>query len=521
MKNLFKKFLATALVAIACFSTFSTYGCGNNRGSSDTIQMILYSGGGALDGATRIKQAVDEYTFEKLGFHVELNYVAYTEYSQKLGIKLNTNEYFDMCYIGSLLTGNTYSLRASEGYFKDITTLLPEYASDIYNALSADVWNAAKINGKIYGVVNEQIFARSVGVAIDKEFLEKLKNEKNYVLTQDKIDEEGLTYAEVIDQVMAFIKADETISPNGIVPTSTLILGNAYDDIFMQNYGFDSLGVASTYPGVIRALSIDETEQKTVINQYATTEFREFVSFCMDMHNKGYIPENQRDVDITENQRVRLCGTYQPGAESDLYTQVGREFELFHFGTPLLTSNNVTSSMTAISVNSKNADKCLKFLNLLYTDKELYNLIALGQEDVEYRWKTGLLGDEEYDYIEYIPSSKYKPYADWAIPTMFNAYRKIKQPADMVEQIRTINANAKVSIGNGFTFVPNSDIAAKHSDCQREIDIVLTQLINGTFDKSKTVDEIIGELNDKLEINGLDSILAEKQNQFDQFLSKK
>ncbi len=519
MKKLLKR-VAVCLMSLLSVATFGLVGCGGGgKGDANTVSFIVYTGGGSLEGATRIRQAVDDYVFEKEGFHVELNYLAYTEYSQKLGIMLNANEYFDMCYIGSLLTGNTYSLRASEGYFKDITTLLPEHAPELYNALSADVWNAARVDGKIYGVVNEQIFARSVGVAIDKEVIEDLK-EEGYDLTQEKIDSEGLTYATVIDKVMEHIKNDPEISKNGVVPTSTLIIGNAYDDIFMQNYAIDSLGTSSTYPGVIKATGTED-EQKTVVNQYETAEFKEFAQFCMDMHNKGYIPENQRDVDITENQRVRLCGTYQPGAESDLYTQVGREFELFRFGTPLLTTNNVTSSMTAISVNSNKADKCLKLLNLLYTDPYLYNLLAIGQEGAEYRWKTGILGTEEYQYIEYIPGSGYQPFADWSLPTMFNAYRKIKQPADMVQQIRNINNTATVSIGNGFTFVPNSNIAAKQSDCSREIDIVITQLVNGTFDKTKTADEIISGLNTKLTSNGMNDIIAAKQAQFTQFLNNK
>lgn len=519
MKKALKR-LAVLAMGVVSLATCAFGGCaGGNKGKSDTVSFIVYTGGGSLDGSTRIKQAVDEYVYEKEGFHVELNYLAYTEYSTKLGIMLNANEYFDMCYIGSLLTGNTYSYRASEGYFKDITSLLPEYAPDLYNSLSADVWNAAKVDGKIYGVVNEQIFARSVGVAIDKEVLAAMKAE-GYDLTQEKIDSENLSYATVIDEVMSYIKNDATISKNGVVPTSTLILGDAYNDIFMQNYSFDSLGAMSTYPGVIKATGT-ESEQKTVVNQYATAQFKEFAQFCMDMHNKGYIPENQRDVDITENQRVRLCGCYQPGTESDLYTQVGREFELFRFGTPLLTTNNITSSMTAIHRNSDKADKCLKLLNLLYTDSYLYNLLAIGQEGAEYRWKTGLLDGEEYEYIEYIPGSGYQPFSDWSLPTMFNAYRKIKQPANMAEQIRTINAEATVSIGNGFTFVPNRDIAAKQSNCSREIDIVITQLVNGTFDKTKSADEIISALNAKLANNGLNDILAAKQEQFNAFLSNK
>lgn len=518
-----KKFLAllSAALMLVC-GTLTVTGCSGGNGESEAVQYVVYTGGGSLDGATRIKNAVDDYVYEKLGFHVELTYIPYTEYSTKIGLKLNTDEYFDMCYMGSLLSGNPYALRASEGYFKDITDLLPTYAPDIYNALSQDVWNAAKVNGKIYGVINEQIFARSTGVAIDKDVVKALR-ESGYTLTQEYIDRNNITYVEVINKAMEYIKNNEEISPNGKVPQSTLILGDPYNDIFMQNYGFDSLGSASEYPGVIRATAT--TGSTTVINQYDTPEFKEYVSFCMSMHQKGYIPDG-KSVDITENQRVRLVGTYQPGCESDLYTQIGREFEQFRFGTPLLTTNNITSSVTAIYTRSNKADKCLKLLNLMYTDKTFYNLMALGEEGSEYTWTSGEMENaegvmEEYDYIEYISGNGYSIYSDWAFPTMFNAHRKIFQPSDMVSQIKEINNNAVVSPGNGFAFVPEKSIAKYQQDCGREIDIALKQLLNGTFTSGISVDDFVKNLNDKLKTNHIDDIISAKQTKFNEYLANK
>ncbi len=514
MKKL-KKLMVCLLAMLITVTSVAFIGCGN-RGSSNSISYIMITGGGALDGAPRIKKEVNKIVQEKLGFEVDITYLSQGEYAQKMNLKFGTNEYFDMCYMGSLVQGCSYALQASKGYFADITEALPEYAPDIYNALSADVWNAAKLDGKIYGVINEQSFARSVGVAIDKEVLAGLKAQ-GYELTQERIDNEGLTYIEVINKAMEYIKADPEMAPNGNIPTTTLVIGHAYDDIFMQNYGFDSLGTETTYPGVIKAVGND-TEQKTVINQYETPEFLEFAEFCMDMHAKGYIPEDQRRVDITENQRVRLVGCYQPGCEADLYITIGREFEQFRFGTPLLTTSNVTSSVSAISVNSKNVDKCLKFLNLLYTNKELYNLLAIGQEGAEYKWETGVLNGEEYQYISYIKGSNYLLNTDWSMPTMFNAYRKIKQPEDMVSQIKGINSTATVSRGNGFTFIPSRSVASYQDDCAREIDTVITQLINGTYDKTKTARQIVDALNSKLDDNGLNDILTEKQQKYNAFL---
>lgn len=503
------------LMAAACHKQSGNQG-------DDTVQYIVYTGGGNIDGANRVKEQVNKYVEEKLGFKVELTYNPYTSYSEKLGLKFNSNEYFDMCYTASLLTGNPYSLRASEGFFKDITNELPEYAPNLYQSLDSKIWDAAKVDGKIYGVINEQIFARCVGVAIDKEIVKDLSIDGK-PLTQANIDENGWTYEKVITAAMEMIKNDPAISQNGVVPQSTLILGDTYDELFLQNYSFDNLGTATTYPGVIRATAA--TDNTKVINQYDTPEFKQFVQFCMNMYEKGYLRKDQT-VDITENQRVRLCGTYRPGAESELYIQVGREFEQFRFGTPLLTTSNITSSMTAISANSTKVDKCLKLLDLMYTDKEFYNLIAVGEEGAEYVWTSGEMENEEgvmeeYEYIEYIPGNTYMIYADWAFPTIFNAYRKIFQPADLVERIRKINNEAAVSPANGFAFIPSRSVSNYQRDCDREISIVIQQLLKGTYSSESTADSIVADLNTKLQANGLSDILAEKQSKLDAFLAAK
>lgn len=505
-----KKAVSLLLVGLMMVSVMLT-GCGKSSANegSNTIRYLIFSSGGNLDDSARISEAVNKIVEEELGFSVDMEFLGYNDYTTKLGLYMGSNEPFDMCFTGSILTGLTYSNRAAEGYFKDITKLLPEYAPDLYNSMPQEVWDAARIDGKIYGVINEQIFARSVGLCIDKEVATAIG------LTQEKIDSEGLTYKDCINMAMEYIQGNEQISPGGKVPSTTLIIGDAWSDIYMQNFALDSLGSDALVPGIIEA----GDDSTTVINQYESKYFKEFAEFCMDMYEKGYMSKEQASNPITSNQRVRITGTYKPGVEAELYNSIGREFVQFRFGEPLLTTSNVTTSMTAVYTGSKNVEKCLQFMNLMYTNKELYNLLALGEEDLDYKWKQEVDENGElYDYISYVKTSKYKLNTDWSVGTEFNVYRKYLQSSTVVEDTKKLNSESKKSPAYGFTYVPEKDINTAVSSCYSVGDNYVKQFLNGTYDASKTADQIISEMNKELNNAGAADIVKSKQTQLDKFL---
>ncbi len=504
-------FIVAAVAALTCI--VGAAGCGRKglRPPSDTIRYIVYSGGGSLDESDRIKEEVNKRTKAELGFGVDFEYLGYDDYTNKLGLYFGSDENFDMCFTGSILSGLSYSDRAAGGYFMDITDLLPEYAPNLWASMDAEIWEAARVNGRIYGVINEQIFARSVGLCIDKQIAAAIE------LTQENIDNEGLTYRECINRAMEYIKNEPSISPGGRVPSTTLVIGEAWSDIFMQNYALDSLGADALIPGIIEA-GEDKTE---VINQYSSKYFREFVEFCREMHEKGYIAKEQASSPITANQRVRITGTYKPGAEAELYNAIGREFVQFRFGTPLLTTYNVTTSMTGINSQSGNADKCLKFMELMYKDKSFYNLVAIGQEGIDYDWKDAIddLGND-YRYISYVKESKYKLNTDWSVGTEFNVYRKYLQNATVVEDTKELNSTSKISSAYGFTFLYTIELSSDISSCYRVADTQIKLLLSGNYDKTKTTDKIIEDLVAELNRNGASRIISAKQTQLNAFLEK-
>jgi hypothetical protein len=157
----------------------------------------------------------------------------------------------------------------------------------------------------------------------------------------------------------------------------------------------------------------------------------------------------------------------------------------------------------------------------LYTDQYLYNLIAVGEEDLEYRWNTGYdENNEEYQFISMIKESKYKPYADWAFGSELNTYRKRGYAEDWAQKIRDFNNEATFSPAYGFTYLPKYELNGNLSTCYRIADEYITKFINGTYDNSKTADQIITEMNGKMK-SYVNDMLTTKQTQLDAFLAKK
>ena len=508
-----KRFLSVIMTLIMAVATLSVVAFGVGCGGSDpnTVKYIIYTSGGNIDGSERVAEEFDKQVFEKLGFHVELEYLGFNQYSQQLSLYQETKADFDMCFTGSIISDLPYSENAVDGYFADITDALPQYAPELYNSMDVSVWDAAKINGKIYGVINEQIFARSVGLSIDKTVATAIG------LTQQKIDEQGITYRQAINQAMEYIKESPVMGDAGTVPSTTLVIGSAWEDIFMQNYSLDALGTSSYYPGIIEA-GKNSTE---VINQYTSAYFKEFADFCVEMYDKGYMITQQASNPITTNQRVRITGTYKPGEEASLKNAIGREFVQFRFGAPLLTTASVTTSMTAINVNSKKVDKCLQLLNALHTDAKLYNLLALGMEGIDYTWQTGYEEDEtEYQYIAYSnhQNANYKLNTDWSVGKELLVYRKEGQSSTVVQETKALNSNSHKSPAYGFTYQPKTVTSAKLADTYRIADTYIIKFLNGTYNKQKSTQEIIDEMVGKMTY--MTDIITEKQAQLNAFLNK-
>jgi putative aldouronate transport system substrate-binding protein len=238
--------------------------------------------------------------------------------------------------------------------------------------------------------------------------------------------------------------------------------------------------------------------------------------FFTTMHNwskAGYINEdapllkNITDLKKKGKVAVSLEFTTKPGGEVDEMANNGGNAVVY---VPISDSyfTGVASAMQVISKTSKNPERALMIINLINTDKVLYNLIANGVEGKHYTKK-----DDKY--IEPIKDSGYAPNVDWVFGNQFNAYLKGAQTADVWDKTIKLNQSAMVPASYGFD-VNRDTIKSEVANVTAVDNEFQVALETGAVDPADQLQKYI----DKLKAAGQDKD-AETTKQWQAFLKAK
>lgn len=93
------------------------------------------------------KKAIEE----ALNIKINPEFVEYSQYNQKLSLKIASGETPDI--VNRVSQASDYIKYSRNGIFFDMTDLLNEKdAPNLYPSLSQELWNQAKVDGRIYGV---------------------------------------------------------------------------------------------------------------------------------------------------------------------------------------------------------------------------------------------------------------------------------------------------------------------------------------------------------------------------------
>jgi putative aldouronate transport system substrate-binding protein len=484
--------LITALPLSACQKS-NTTNVAKTSSQSKPVTLNYYYLGDAQPDVQLVQDAMNKILNKKINADISLHAVSSGDYQAKLQIMISAQEDFDMCFTSSWLLN--FGQQAAKGAFADITSLLPKYAPKTYASLKPTLWNAAKLNGKIYAVINQQIFARQSGFALSKALVDKYS-----------FDYKSVKKYSDLDPLLASVKAAEP-------KNSACQLVNIYTDSqalssFYYDYQWDSIG-GTNIPGVAKSTE----KNPKVFDEYESQEFKDLITTSLNFVKKGYIPADKLTHsgtwDAGEQVATELT-TYKPGIESEMKSQFGgKDVYCVAIGNPLITTDNVNATMTAVSATSKNPERALQALELINTDKQLYNLLCHGIEGIHYT----KISD---NVIKAVDKSKYNPNSDWAFGNQFNGYLLEGQAADAWDQTKKLNDDATISTLFGFIF--NQDnVKTEVANCQAIVKEYIPGFLCGLYgDKT---DAKLAEFISKLKAAGMDTLIAEKQKQVDAFIA--
>lgn len=440
--------------------------------------------------------AANAYIKEKIGVNVDFVIISFGDYDQKLQVLNAGNDKYDIAFTSSWC--NNYNKNISNGTIIELDELIEKYAKDTYNLMSPEIWDLARVDGKLYGIINQQIMGRAPIMTVPQITLETLG-----LKAEDfKTYKDSEKYFRAVKE-----KTGNPTYVSEIWPT------------WISSFGFEEI-VGQKIPG---AIYIDESlDDVKIVNQYETEEFKEYIKWRRNLVENGLTPSHVAKID---NEDIALKSgdtkvvnymhfqpTYTPGIEAtwrELPNGLGKQVAIAK-QEAYMSTYAVTSTLSSISATSENPEAAMKLLNLVNTDKELFNILINGIEGVDYK----KAGENRIEPVE--EGGKLKSTDGWAIGNTFNSYIKPVQTDDVHELTQEINDNARKSVLAGF--VPNIDnIKTQIYNCTAVVDEYLQPLDYGVVDDEEAYAEFIKQL----KIAEVDVVIDELNRQLDEWKKTK
>lgn len=494
-----KKFVALGLSVVLSVSALT--GCGNksketNGKDGEIVELTWYQAGDAQQDMGKILEKVNEYTKKKIGATVKINQIGLGDYNQKMQVLINTGETFDLAFTCSW--ANDYLQNAQKGAFLALDELLPKYGKEMFENVDSRFWEAARVNGKIYGVPNEKEIGSMPMWVFTKEYVDKYK-----------IPYEDIHSLEDLEPWLKIIKEKEP----DVVP---LYLTKDFTAPTYMDKIQDPLGI-----------EYDCDPNKLVVkNVFETEKMKSTLRTLRDYNKKGYI--NKDAATATSDKTVKRFvtkGDGQPYAENVW----AADLEYPVVATPIMetkvTNSSARGSLTAVSRTSKNPEKAVEFLNLINTDEYLRNLLNYGIEGDHYT-KVEPTEEEKkaaegkpfvYDYkVKKTKNKDNYSVLYWVQGGLFNTYVTEEEPLDKWAVFKEFNDNSELAPSFGFDF-NTEPVATQLAGFRGILDEFGASLYTGSVDP----DEVLPKLLDKLNATGIQDVIEEMQKQVDEWQANK
>ena len=472
-----KKLIALATTALVGATIFS--GCSNTATSknSDVVTLKWYTIGAEPKDLQLVEDEANKYLEEKIGVNIDMNFIDYGEYSQKLGVIINSGEAYDLAFTCSW--AGDYLGNARKGAFLDLTSYLDTTGSEMKEAIDQRFWNGAEVDGGIYAVPNQK----------------EISTAPMWVFTKEYVDKYNIPYTEIhsLEDVEPWLKLIKENEP-GVTPLY-ITKGFSAPQYFEQLV--DPVGIEYDDTGLV------------VKNMFETDKMKSTLETLRKYYEAGYINADSATAqDDKSVKRFVTKGDGQPYAEVLWSKDLKYDVVASQITDSYITNASTTGSMIAVSKNSKNPDKAVEFLNLLNTDEYIRNLLNYGIEGTHYESvndKQIKLTDKATDY-----SVGY-----YTLGNLFITKVLDNEPETKWDEFREFNDAAKESAVLGFKFDTSkvtNEIAA--------INNVLEEFKSTIYSGSVDVDEYLDKLNKKLKDQGIDRVIEEMQTQLDAWVAE-
>ena len=487
-----KRIVAGILAAV---TALTVCGCGNGGEkkqsfdeSSEGDVLKVYMIGSEKPGTKEVINEVNKITKEKIGATLDWTLISGGGFQEKMNMVYASDGNFDICFTGYC---NPLSSAVENECLLPLNELIDGYAPELKKEIPEYLWDVATVDGKIYAVPNQQINALAGALQVFESDLKK------YGITDFDSVESAVDLEKYFDRIKA-------VDPQKWVYRASGAMSLA--DKGSAKYEYVGNGIV-----------VERGSKKCKVeNVYKTDSFVSGMKRAREWFKKGYIRSDiasvmSDDEDYLAKKYVFTHQSWRPASvgDSKFKTWFPGETAVYNIiDKPYITRGNCNSTMLSISRNSKSPVKAMKYINLINTDKELYNLLSYGIEGKH--WERA-----DADHIRLIPDADYCPNIPWAYGNQFNAYVLEGNDKDIWNKEREFNLSADKSPLLGF----RADTESLTTELAQIASVVdeYKCLENGSGDWEKLYPEFI----ERLKKAGIQTVIDEYQKQIDEFLAKK
>lgn len=517
-----KKLVSMLLVLTMAMSLLT--GCGGNSDNSSSDADTVGTGNSAEDGNNTesdseaadgevyemvmeiinfgfddpdlqmVQDAVNEITVPEIGVKVTFLTVPIVDMATKLGLLVSGGEKIDLVCTGILTNPATL---AADGLIQPITEYVEQ--SEALSSLAEGIIDACKVGDEIYA------YPGSIANG----------NQMVYFYDADLAEEYNIKLPERIENTEDWEELYSQIKASGMEQYATS-LG---DGIAAEGHwtNADSLGEYSYFSyGVVMEGTGDVVE-----NYYATEEYKEKCKLHREWYEKGYVvpDSNSNGYSISDSmtQGVIFGFVSQLGVSmNDAYwTKItGKNIRSIPINEITTKASDVINFSWGVSSSCERPDKVVEFLELLYTNTELGNIMNYGIEGIHYVTNEG---SQIISYPEGIDSANcgYGSYVG-----TYGDATKVYQREPLTEEFIASIAdymypNASMSKYMGYVF-DTSAVTTELTAVTAVIGQYAPALECGIVDPEMVIPEFL----EALEAAGMSKIIEENQTQLTAWLAE-
>ena len=515
--------LAVAFTGCQSNSSSSSSGSGSQSGSqsgsgsgSEELEAVVleyYMPEKAQTDAQKVWDEINKYVTEKINATVNIHWIEYAEYSQKMSAIIGAGQEFDLC--ASPTSVLNFTVNATNGAYAPLDDLLTQYAPDLLNELPDFVLEGGKVNGKIYGVPSYKDVADSYSVIWYTDLAQE------YGVDESKLTSSWKWLDEKYDAFLEFKEKRDAAHPDQAnLPMVTTI----HDGLNLWSSSDEIINGVVTNVGNIEYFK-DQGSGEKVFNVYDTPEFVEIAKNVRKWVDAGIMPQFEAISD--PDGALKKSGAIPMGTGQG-YVAIAENLWSEEHQTVMNRSDIALSStaylqsaITAVSSTSKNPERAVMFMNLQYSDEYIATASRFGIEGTHYNIVQDSEGNDRLDFKGTVNdvAAADRPYYNWYGAQWGNLFKctlPINQPDNFYTALAEMNEEAgQYETNLGFVF--NQDpVVNEIAACAGVIEEYKKPLMKGAY-PAEEIEAKCAEFVEKLNANGMQKIVDEAQKQLNEW----